>query len=210
MKKILLTLSVLAITAAAVLSAGCNMDLKTFTYSWNELTDGETVYKRLPTGWEYHGEFKNLIGTVDSGNMLYASEDGLFVREQRNLLQDMDYAPFMRGDLELPEVSPENCSVVIALKTGETLYLSAPAKEEFFSLRGELLSGKDPKKPDSCFIYLARTYLAVPGIADLRFNDGFMIYETDDGLLLLDSRGYAAEIDADSALHREIARKNEE
>lgn len=188
--------SAIAVVAAAVLLfAGCVRELPEYRYSWNELTDGRTVYKPLPEGWEYAGEFSVLAGTVEEGNALYASEDGLFVREKKNILQDMEYAPFVRSDVELPEISQETCSVTVFPNEGEPHTLSDTAKAEFFGLMGGLSDGDETQGEGSA----AEVFITVPGIGGLRASGGFSVERRENGYYLVGSDG-SARIPEGSAL----------
>lgn len=106
--------------------------IRVFTQEEDILTDGIVTYTKLPDHWRYTGEYPLKIGRVNGGNSLYASDEtGMIVKERKSVWADMEYSPWIREDIELPEIPSEDSTVIIKTKDRHSYTLYGSAREEF-------------------------------------------------------------------------------
>ena len=122
-----------------MISTGCRktipVDQPVFTQDGSTLTNGTLHYVRLPKGWYYRPkDYPYRIGTVKGGNALLASdENGTFVKERKEFLADMDFAPWVREDYVFPDVCGDDFIVKIYGRTHDLIILDGQAREEFIA-----------------------------------------------------------------------------
>lgn len=203
MKGIVKRLGILAAVSLIVFFAGCNTDMKTFTRNWGGLTDGEISYSFLPHEYDYRGDMKKLVGFVDGGSAVCSSEDGLFIKENESIFQDVPNNELVRDDFKLPKPEESNCEAVFVARGGAAA-LSDTAKEELFWLF-EMLDTAKPngelKNEDGCE-YLGFFRLDFNEPAGLSIAETYRVYRKD-GRLCVSSHGRHAFISPTSRLYEE-------
>ncbi len=103
--------ALLCIVLMTMLLLGCGRE---FSWQGDTLTDGNASYRYLDKGWSYSGTFKIRIGVKKGGNALYASDETEWmIKEQKSLLQDMDYRPLIRSDIVLLDPADEHNRIQI-------------------------------------------------------------------------------------------------
>ena len=122
-----------------MISTGCRktipVDQPVFTQDGSTLTNGTLHYVRLPKDWGFSSDYSYRIGTVKGGNALLASdENGTFVKERKEFLADVDFAPWVREDYVFPDVCGDDFIVEIYGRTHDLIILDGQAREEFIAL----------------------------------------------------------------------------
>ena len=129
MKRPLSKISLILVSLIALL--GCQkQDL--YVKGDDELTNGIITYHHLPDHWYFTGDYSFRIGAVKGGNALFASdENATIVKERKPLFDDMDYAPWIRDDVMLPDLCSDQVEIRINLIEYGTYVLEGQEKDEF-------------------------------------------------------------------------------
>ena len=94
--------------------------------------NSKIIYHHLPENWYFTGDYSFRIGTVKGGGALLASDkDATFVKENKSLFADMDYQPWIRDDVILPDLCNDQVEIEIFLRKHGTCILEGQAKDEF-------------------------------------------------------------------------------
>ncbi len=200
MKSFSKRLGILIIAIVLIINTGCSTGLKTFDRNWEGLTDGEVSYSFLPREYSYGVKLKKLVGYVDGGNAVYASEDGLFIKENESLLQDMKNSHLVRTDYSLPVPTKENCAVAF----GADHELSDGAKDDFFlllRLMERAQADRDFKKKTD---YMGRLSLRFYEPEGLLYSNLWEVGKKDGRLYLTDRGDKHALISESTRLYAEI------
>ena len=155
------------------------------------LTNGTLNYKHLPEDWYFFGEYPYRIGRIKGGRALFASDENCsFVKENKPLLADMDYSPWMREDYVLPELDNTDLEVSVHIykRTNEGyVYLDGQAREDCVNWFDSYRNGKsttagavDGKHIGSLKLY----YSSIPGLSYVRY---FGIYQKKDTVYIVDN-----------------------
>ena len=103
-----------------------------FIKSSDELTNGIITYHHLPDDWYFTGDYSFRIGAVKGGSALFAADkDAAIVREKKPLFADMDYQPWIRDDVMLPDLCSDQVKIEILLTKYGTYVLEGQEKDEF-------------------------------------------------------------------------------
>lgn len=216
MKTIYKTLAVCMIVLMLVASFGCRTVTYTdalaadrvFVDNGDTMSDGFLSYRpHLPDNWSYHGDYSYQIGTVKDGNALLASDETGIVVKQRKpktpLFADMDYIPWIRSDVDLENLSEEDCDVVAEIAKSGECTLSEQAKAEFMNwyhtrrtveeqitIRGKTVS---------------KIYFAYPALHDLHFKREYLFEMGTDSVRIVDMGGHVlGTFHSDTALYQEL------
>lgn len=180
---------------------------RVYTINGDVMTDGTITYQRLysENDWNYRGNYPYKIGTVKGGNALFASEEtGIVVREQKNLLQDMEYRPWIRSDAVFPDPFGDDCHISVLLLHSTYVSLSDEAKAEVLVCRSSYLtsSGIHGKTTDKPFGWLYFESNAIPG---LYYDPDYTLVESGDRICIVNNYSIVGSFGPDTAFYREIA-----
>ena len=185
-----------------MISTGCRktipVDQPVFTQDGSTLTNGTLHYVRLPKDWGFSSDYSYRIGTVKGGNALLASdENGTFVKERKEFLADMDFAPWVREDYVFPDVCGDDFIVEIYGRTHDLIILDGQAREEFIAwLRSYINSSNEQPETE----YEKLSSFGIPDIDTLKYYGGVaklssismpgLYYDPFVDFLLVDSKLY--------------------
>ncbi len=185
-----------------IISTGCRktipVDQPVFTQDGSTLTNGTLHYVRLPEGWGFSCDYSYRIGTVKGGNALLASdENGTFVKERKEFLADMDFAPWVREDYVFPDVCGDDFIVEIYGRTHDLIILDGQAREEFIALLRSYINSSN-EQPETEYEKLSS--FGIPDIDTLKYHGGVaklssismpgLYYDPFVDFLLVDSKLY--------------------
>ena len=201
MKSLSKNLGIVLLASLLVLFSGCGTELKTFTRNWGGFTDGEASYSFLPEGYSYDAKLKKLVGYVDGGSAVYASEDGAFIKENESIFQDMRNNHLVRDDCELPVPTKENCTVMF--KDGRELPESA--KDDFFLLLRLMDGSENAKGFGKRERPIGGFYVRFSEPEGLTYGNHWDVYGKDGRLYLTDGDGNHALISESTSLYAELS-----
>lgn len=189
--------------AITMISTGCRktipVDQSVFIQDGSTLSNGTLHYVRLPKDWGFSSDYSYRIGTVKGGNALLASdENGTFVKERKEFLADMDFAPWVREDYVFPDVCGDDFIVEIYGRTHDLIILDGQAREEFIAwLRSYINSSNEQPETEyeklSSFgipDILNNLKYVVGGVAMNCISNPGLAYNPDFNLLLIDNKLY--------------------
>ena len=186
-----------------IISTGCRktipVDQPVFIQDESTLSNGTLHYVRLPKGWYFRPkDYPYRIGTVKGGNALLASdENGTFVKERKEFLADMDFAPWVREDYVFPNLFGDDFIAKISGPTHDLIILDGQAREEFIAwLRSYINSSNEQPETE----YEKLSSFGIPDIDTLKYHGGVaklssismpgLYYDPFVGFLLVDSKLY--------------------
>ena len=113
-------------------SAGTFYNQEVFVYGDGKLSNGTLTYIDFPQYWHYKGDYPYRFGKIKGGKTLYAAdENGTIVKEKKPFLADMDYTPWIREDMVLPDLCGDKIAVMVNFMDNTSFSLEGKAKEEF-------------------------------------------------------------------------------
>lgn len=196
---------------------GCNFDQlydsqansRIFRQLNDELTDGTMTYKRFPDHWEYIGKYPLKIGTVQGGNALYTSDkEGTFVQEAKPWYSGMNLAPWVRTDLDIPNVPSKESEIRIAIYKGASFYLSSKAREEFITWYLMYMDGQIQNFGATYEQPFASIYFTMVSVPELQYDGGYCLVQGEESLVITNSSGQILGLfDSNSAVYQEIMKQ---
>lgn len=213
MRIIYRSLTVCMIVLMLVVSFGCRTATYTdesaadrvFVINGDTMSDGLLSYRRhLPDDWSYHGGYSYQIGTVNDGKALLASDEtGIIVKQRKPIYADMDYISWVRSDVDLENMSEEECDVIVVIEKCGEFTLSEQAKAEFIKWYNTYRTAKDYTTYHGK--NRSKIYFAYPALHDLHFKGEYLFVMDTNSIRIVNIEGHVlGTFNSDTTLFQEI------
>ena len=208
MKKLIILTSVVVVSLIAFILRYKNQG--SYIKSDDELTNGVLTYHHLPENWQFGGNYSFRIGSVKGGGALFASDkDATIVRENKPLFADMEYRPWIRDDVILPDLCSDQVEIKIYLTNHGTLVLEGQAREEFIQWFQMYQNGETnvydvaPENPVKMRGLISFDSIYIKGLS---YVLDFRIIQCDGAYIMVDNFNKAiASFGQESKLYEEVS-----